>query len=106
MLNSNQEAARYSLAPLTKSTPAEHDFSGNAKEEIARLMDVFGANGHIVETWYYDEDQKVNAIRANTYEFDATGNWTVQKSFEKQRVKGEEVLKPISTSFRTIIYYE
>jgi hypothetical protein len=83
----------------------EHDFAGDAKEEIARLMDVFDANGHIVETWYYDEDKKVNAIRTNTYEFDATGNWTVQKTFEKKTDKGKEVLKLLSISYRTITYY-
>jgi hypothetical protein len=38
----------------SSSKRREYDFSGNAKEEIARLVEVFDANAHIVETWYYD----------------------------------------------------
>ena len=83
----------------------EHNFAGDSKSEIARLMEVFDTNGHVVETWYYDEDQKINQIRTSTYELDPTGNWTVQKMFEKTTVKGKEVLKPLSTSYRTINYY-
>src|SRR3982750_857770 len=39
----------------------EHNFADDSKNEIARLMEVLDANGHIVETWYYDEDKKVNS---------------------------------------------
>jgi hypothetical protein len=83
----------------------EHNFSGNAKEEIARLMEVFDAKGNVIETWYYNDDKKVSQIRTSTYQFDARGNWIVQKMFEKTNVNGKEVLKPISTSYRTIDYY-
>ena len=74
-------------------------------EEMARTTEVFDPNGHLIETWFYDEDKKVSEIRSNTYEFDSTGNWTVQKTMMKSTENGKETAKPSSTSFRLIVYY-
>jgi hypothetical protein len=102
--NAGEILTRTTYEYLPGNKRLEHSFA-DGKQEIARLMDVFDANGHTIETWYYDEDNKVNSIRTSTYEFDATGNWTEQKMFEKSTVNGKELLKPLSISYRKIIYY-
>jgi hypothetical protein len=78
---------------------------GNGEDEWGRTMEIFDDNGNVVEEWSYDEKHKVSGIYRYTYEFDAHGNWIVQKYFEKKTVKGKTILKALSTSYRTITYY-
>jgi hypothetical protein len=81
------------------------DFGNNGKDVWSRTMQIFDAQGNVLEEWLYDEHQKVAEIRAFTYTFDAAGNWTVRKSFGKIKVRGKQVLKPGWTSYRTITYF-
>jgi hypothetical protein len=40
-----------------------------------------------------------------TYEFDAAGNWIVQKQYKSDTVNGKNVLIPRMVTYRTITYY-
>lgn len=80
------------------------NFYAKGTEEIARTVELLDDSGNVVEEWFFDEFKKVSFVREMRYEFDSKGNWTTQKVFE--RVKGKTELKPISTTYRIITYYQ
>jgi hypothetical protein len=54
---------------------------------------------------YSMSDGKMEDNTVFTRQFDVQGNWIVEKAFEKKKVKGKTVLKPLWTTYRTITYY-
>jgi hypothetical protein len=81
------------------------EFAGGV-EEIARMTEILDTTGNVMELWLYDENKKVQDIQVMEREFDAQGNWTIEKVFIKETVDGKTNLKPLATNFRTITYYE
>jgi hypothetical protein len=82
----------------------ERNFWGDGEEynHKAYLLD---AAGNIIEESAFNEKDVVDSRTVYKYEFDATGNWTVKRAFEKKTVRAKAVLKPLSITYRTITYY-
>jgi hypothetical protein len=71
-----------------------------------RAVETLDKNGDVVEYNNYDDKGKLLDTLSYTYERDGRGNWIVQKSFTKKKVKGKSVLTPNSINYRTIAYYD
>jgi hypothetical protein len=82
----------------------ERNYTG-AEEEYGHTSYVMDSGRNIVEMIEYDENDKAVGSTVYKYEFDATGNWTVRRSFEKKTIRGKPVLKPVSITYRIITYY-
>jgi YD repeat-containing protein len=82
----------------------ERNFWGDAEEynHKAYLLD---AAGNVIEETSFNEKGAVDSRRVYKYEFDAMGNWIVQRGFAKKTVRGKTTLKPVWTIYRTITYY-
>lgn len=82
----------------------ERNFWGHGEEydHKAYLLD---AAGNIIEKTTFDEKGAIDSRRVYKYEFDATGNWTVQRAFDKKTVRGKTTLRPVWIIYRTITYY-
>ena len=67
-------------------------------------FEVLDKDGNIIEQFSMS-DGKIEDNTIYTYQFDAQGNWIVEKAFEKKKVKGKIVRTPLWTNYRTITYY-
>jgi YD repeat-containing protein len=74
-------------------------------EEYNRKAYLLDAAGNIIEETIFDEKGAVDSRTVYRYEFDAAGNWIVQRDFAKKTVRGKTTLKPLSIIYRTITYY-
>lgn len=91
-----------------------YTYKGNKKVEFnygqdsslwSQTIYILDKDGNMIERHLTGENGKVEEMEAYTYEFDAKGNWIVQKAFNKNIVKGKTILKPWFTVRRTITYY-
>ena len=71
----------------------------------SHTFEVLDAGGNVVEEYSLNAKGVKEDINTFAYEFDAQGNWIVQKAFEKKIVRGKPVTRPLWTSYRTITYY-
>ncbi len=78
-----------------------YDFDGM---ETSYSVSILDKGGSIIEEYSLDKKLPANR-RFHKYEFDAQGNWTVRKTYQKKTVKGKPVLNLLSTSYRSITYY-
>ena len=72
----------------------------------SKTVDIYDAAGNTVEVQSFDDNGKLEGTAVYEYQVDAIGNWIVRKESEKTTARGKVVLKPSSTSYRQIIYYE
>jgi hypothetical protein len=75
-------------------------------EENNHTVDTLDDAGNVTETVQLDEKGKVYGVSVFKYEFDAAGNWIVQRVFEKKTIRGRVTLKPVRVAYRTIAYYQ
>ena len=96
------------------SSRSVYNYKNNQKETITydadgkvnwRSVEVLDKNGNTVEENWFDTQNKVFISSVHEYVLDKQGNWVIQKSFDKEIEQGKTVLKPSSTSYRTITYY-
>lgn len=78
-----------------------YDFDGT---ETSYNVNILDKDGSIIEEYLLDKKLPADR-RVHKYEFDAQGNWTVRKTYQKKTVKGKPVLNLLSTSYRAITYY-
>ncbi len=90
-------------------------YSGNRRETLAtflntdsknKSLEIYDKNGDVIESSEFDDRGKLELKVTYKYELDLKGNWIIQRSFDNVKVKGKLILKPLSISYRKIIYYE
>jgi hypothetical protein len=91
-----------------------NNYKGNQREELnygqdgsewSQTVKILDKDGNEIEENLMDEHGKVGDKTTYTYEYDAKGNWIVQKAFENQKVKGKWIPKLWHITYRTITYY-
>lgn len=91
-----------------------YKYKANQREELTYGQDgsqwsqtiaILDKNGNIIERHLMDANGKIGDKEINVHEFDAQGNWIVEKTFEETKIKGKPVRKLLWTSYRTITYY-
>ncbi|HEY0426727.1 MAG TPA: hypothetical protein VGC76_02870 [Pyrinomonadaceae bacterium] len=80
----------------------DYDQNGSEMGQTFKFLD---KDGNIIEQHLMDADGKVSDDEIFKYKFDTQGNSIVENAFEKKKVKGKIVLKPLWTIYRTIAYY-
>jgi hypothetical protein len=90
-------------------------YIGNRRETLEAFLntdiknksvDIYDKNGDVIESSEFDSRGKLELKITYKYELDLKGNWIIQRSFDTVKVKGRLILKPLSISYRKIIYYE
>jgi hypothetical protein len=89
-----------SYGPNSRTT--EFDDDGGK----TRSVETLDGNGHVIEERFFGPAGKLERHFQYKYELDAKGNWITRKTFRKKTLKGKSTLQPLSTHFRTIVYYE
>lgn len=91
-----------------------NNYKGNQRDDIfygadgsqwSKKTETLDKNGNVIEEISYDDAGKIDSKYIFKYEFDAQGNWIIQRAFEAKKVKGKIVSQPMWVSHRTITYY-
>lgn len=73
-------------------------------ELISKTIFIFNDKGHVSEERMCDEAEKDCESWLYKYEFDATGNWIVQRRSFKETIRGRASIRPSGVYYRTIEY--
>ncbi len=73
--------------------------------EMSQTIEILDKDGNKIERHLMDGDGKIGDKEINIFEFDAQGNWVVEKTFEEKKVKGKTVKTLLWISRRTITYF-